>query len=233
MPTGQDIFNKALTMKGRPYVEGTLVPKNDANWNGAWDCAELVSWAVYQVAGILYGCTNDHASPAWADAYSGSWKTDAINLGTIITKEQAAKIPGAAVLRAPAKDLGGHIVISNGRGGTIEAKGKAWGVIEDTLNGRRWDFGILVPGITYATSPDVIIANPASPVYRYTDPMMVNIKIGEIQTALTKAGFATKGIDNVFGPNTLNAVLAFQRANGLVADGEVGKLTADKLGVVL
>ena len=31
--------------------------------------------------------------------------------------------------------------------------------------------------------------------------------------------------DGVFGQNTLNAVMAFQTAKGLVADGVVGKLT--------
>lgn len=233
MATGQDVYNKALTKQGQAYIEGTLVPKDDSGWNGPWDCAELCSWAVYQTANILYGCTNDKALPAHADAYSGAWKNDAESLGIIVTTDVAARTPGAMVLRAPTSALGGHIVVSDGVGGTIEAKGKAWGVVKDTLTGRRWDFGILVPGITYTSLSPVIVSGPTSTVYRYTNPMMVSAKVGEIQQALTVAGFSTKGVDNIFGINTLNAVMAFQRAKGLLIDGEVGVNTASALGVTI
>ncbi len=233
MATGQDILNKALTKKGQTYIEGTLVPKDDPNWSGPWDCAELASWAVYQVAKIIYGCTNDSAQPAHADAYSGAWKHDAELKGIIVTTEVAAATPGAMVLRAPTAALGGHIVVSDGKGGTIEAKGKAWGVVQDTLSGRRWDYGILVPGISYTAATAVSVPPPNYTIYRYTNPMMVSSKIGQIQQALTNAGFGTKGIDNIFGTNTLNAVLAFQQAKGLLVDGEVGKDTAAALGITL
>ncbi len=233
MATGKDIYTKALTKEGQAYIEGTLVPKDDPNWTGPWDCAELCSWAVFQTSAILYGSTNDRALPAHADAYSGAWKNDAETAGIIITTDIAASIPGAMVLRAPTSALGGHIVISDGTGGTIEAKGKLWGVVKDTLQGRRWDFGILVPGITYAGLPPVTVSAPTATVYRYTDPMMVSAKVGEIQRALTAAGFSTKGVDNIFGANTLNAVMNFQRAKGLLTDGEVGKETAAALNIIV
>lgn len=41
----------------------------------------------------------------------------------------------------------------------------------------------------------------------------------ELQTRLTQAGFDTKGIDGRTGPNTINAVRAYQLARGLVPDG--------------
>ncbi|NOE20628.1 lytic murein transglycosylase [Ruegeria atlantica] len=41
----------------------------------------------------------------------------------------------------------------------------------------------------------------------------------ELQTRLTNAGFDTKGIDGRTGPNTINAVRAYQLAQGLVPDG--------------
>lgn len=233
MATGQDIYTKALNKAGQDYIEGTLVPKDDPAWSGPWDCAELCSWSVFQVSTLLYGCTNDKVLPAHADAYSGAWKDDAEASGIIITTDVAAATPGAMVLRAPTSALGGHIVISDGLGGTIEAKGKAWGVVKDTLNGRRWDFGILVPGITYTSLSSVTVPGPTVTVYRYTNPMMVSAKVGQIQQALTAAGFGTKGIDNIFGVNTLNAVIAFQRARGLLIDGEVGKETALALNIVL
>ncbi|WP_319545458.1 lytic murein transglycosylase [Ruegeria conchae] len=41
----------------------------------------------------------------------------------------------------------------------------------------------------------------------------------ELQRRLTQAGFDTQGIDGRTGPNTINAVRAFQVAQGLVPDG--------------
>lgn len=41
----------------------------------------------------------------------------------------------------------------------------------------------------------------------------------ELQTRLTDAGFDTKGVDGRTGPNTINAVRAYQMAQGLVPDG--------------
>jgi hypothetical protein len=58
MATGNDIYQKALTRNGQAYVEGTLVPKDDPNWMGPLDCAELCSWVLHQVAAIIYGCTS-------------------------------------------------------------------------------------------------------------------------------------------------------------------------------
>ncbi|MEX0327463.1 MAG: lytic murein transglycosylase [Ruegeria sp.] len=41
----------------------------------------------------------------------------------------------------------------------------------------------------------------------------------ELQTRLTEAGFDTQGIDGRTGPNTINAVRAYQLAQGLLPDG--------------
>ena len=54
-------------------------------------------------------------------------------------------------------------------------------------------------------------------------------KVKELQKNLTKLGYNTKGIDGVFGKGTKNAVLAFQKAYGLKADGIVGKKTQDAI----
>lgn len=49
--------------------------------------------------------------------------------------------------------------------------------------------------------------------------------VSEVQRLLTAAGFDTKGVDGVFGQNTLAAVYRFQAAKGLGADGVVGNDT--------
>lgn len=41
----------------------------------------------------------------------------------------------------------------------------------------------------------------------------------ELQNLLTNAGFSTQGVDGRIGPNTINAVRSYQRANGMIPDG--------------
>lgn len=59
-------------------------------------------------------------------------------------------------------------------------------------------------------------------------------EVKELQQALARAGFDPGTLDGAFGPKTERAVKAFQRANGLEADGVVGKKTRAALagGVV-
>jgi len=55
----------------------------------------------------------------------------------------------------------------------------------------------------------------------------------QIQIALQKAGFYKGKIDGKIGPQTKEAIKAFQKANGLKADGIVGKRTIEKLNKYL
>lgn len=54
-------------------------------------------------------------------------------------------------------------------------------------------------------------------------------KVTELQKNLTKLGYNTNGIDGIFGAGTQNAVIAFQRANGLTQDGIVGSATQNAI----
>jgi len=231
--TGETVVQRARAHVGQKYVFGVLVPKDNPNWMGPWDCSEFASWVVFQTAKTLYGCDNDNGAPQTADAFTGYWARDANSRGTKISIDQAARTPGAAVLRVPQGAATGHIVISDGQGGTVEAHSPKDGVIQFTLANRRWDMGILVPGITYTEGPAVQVPPPTVVIYRLTTPMMRGDKIREIQQALEAAGFDPGQLDAIFGPRTHAAVLAFQLSRGLLPDGEVGPKTAAALGVQL
>ncbi|MBF0437411.1 MAG: peptidoglycan-binding protein [Magnetococcales bacterium] len=58
---------------------------------------------------------------------------------------------------------------------------------------------------------------------------MVDPKIAEIQTKLKNRGYDVGHIDGVFGAKTQAAVAAFQKSEGLIPDGEVGKETYQAL----
>ena len=57
--------------------------------------------------------------------------------------------------------------------------------------------------------------------------------VKNIQTKLKRWGYYTGGVDGIFGAKTKAAVQYFQRRNGLVADGIVGKATAAAMGISL
>lgn len=232
MATGNDLLTIAAPHVGEEYILGSLAPKNNSQWHGPWDCAEFVSWCVFQASERLYGCFSDTSNPASADAYTGYWARDADALGKKISIDEAARTPGAAVLRIPRASANGHVVLSDGAGGTIEAMSHSQGVRRHTLNNRRWDVGILVPGITYQANGSVITTNPPT-VYRITSPFMRGEPVRRIQEALKLVGIDPGSIDGIYGPKTEAAVLGFQLNRALVPDGEVGPETAGALGIEL
>lgn len=68
---GTEILNLAKAHVGENYILGSAVPKNNAAWKDPWDCAEFISWIVFQLSGKLYGCNNNLGNPKTSDAYTG------------------------------------------------------------------------------------------------------------------------------------------------------------------
>ncbi|MFT8888324.1 spore cortex-lytic enzyme [Ethanoligenens sp.] len=56
-------------------------------------------------------------------------------------------------------------------------------------------------------------------------------EVRQIQTRLKSWGYYTGTVDGVYGAGTRNAVTAFQRKNGLTADGVAGTATLKAIGV--
>ena len=56
-------------------------------------------------------------------------------------------------------------------------------------------------------------------------------EVKEVQRRLKEWGYYTGGVDGIFGSGTRAAVVAFQKKNGLAADGVVGAATYKALGM--
>ncbi len=82
-----------------------------------------------------------------------------------------------------------------------------------------------VPANVMAVTPDPSLPT-AAPVMR-TGSKGQEVK--DLQTRLSALGFYSGKIDGEFGPGTKEAVTAFQKANGLEADGIVGEETRELL----
>lgn len=235
--TGKQMYDLGLTRIGCKYRLGAIVPKNDPNYMKDFDCAEFTSWLTFQVGKFLYGCdTSDVTKAAKADAYTGYWYRDAKAKGIIIPVKQAIGTKGALLLRVGVDGTIGHIVVSDGKGGTVEAHSTKYGVIKSVTTNRRFDFGILLPGFTYEEdTQEYVSEKPKGIVYRYTNPLMPKSDVvRRIQAALIARNYPIKGgIDGWYGRATENAVYDFQKNEGLTPDGEVYTATASALGVKL
>lgn len=231
MITGNQFLRIAAERVGDRYILGALAPKNNSLWTGPWDCAEFVSWVVYQATDTLYGCARNTADPASADAYTGFWVRDARKVLQRIPVEEALRMPGAILLRVPAPGLIGHIAFCDGVGGTIEAHSSKRGVIAGKATGRRWDMGLLVPEVKYTTQAPLAITTAMPRTLRLRRPRMSGVVVEHLQRALKKAHFDPGPVDGEYGPKTAAAVAAFQLTKGLVPDGEAGSKTMKALGL--
>jgi len=233
MPNGAQLCDLARTRDGERYVN-ICVPKNDPNWHGPWDCAEFMSWLVFQVSGRLYGCIDNAGDPRTVEAYTGAWKRDSAALGTRIPVQQAAATKGAMLLRfPPGPGKMGHIAVCDGTGRTMEAAGVKLGVRRGVVAGRVWHTGVLIPGLDYgAAGAPVDLAAPTN-IYAEGVPGLNPAIVTRIQENLASAGISPGRVDGDFGPLTAAAVATFQAMHGLIVDGQVGPQTAAELGVDL
>ena len=90
-------------------------------------------------------------------------------------------------------------------------------------------YGLTADGIVGATTQNAIakaISNHNKGIYTVGSR---GEKVKKLQGYLTKLGFNTKGIDGIFGSGTKSAVIAFQKAYGLTADGIIGEETQNAI----
>ena len=76
-----------------------------------------------------------------------------------------------------------------------------------------------------------IITNLAGSVQTLSKVGSQGSEVKQIQTKLKNLGYYKGSIDSVFGSQTKNAVIKFQRAKGLTPDGVAGTKTLKALGI--
>ncbi|USJ27572.1 peptidoglycan-binding domain-containing protein [Ensifer adhaerens] len=236
--SGQNIIDVGSTRVGQKYVLGARVPLNNPDWKGPWDCAEFASWCVYQAYGLIFGAGNVRDVKK-AEPYSGFWYSEAKKNGRVIRWEDALKIHGAFLIKAPpGNGKIGHVAISLGdRDRTLEARGQAFGVgIFDKAARRPWSIGCLLPGVEYSSNPPTMNAAAIKSAMKLPEgflalrqPHLKGAHIITLQRVLSAKGIDPGPIDGDFGPMTHAAVVSFQAARGLEVDGIVGPATCKAL----
>lgn len=116
----------------------------------------------------------------------------------------------------------------------IESKGRAYGVVKNTLNGygnRYWNaFGRPSYFKKEIEKETKSIELNVSRILKLTTPYMKGEDVKALQLALNEAGVDAGSPDGIFGKNTQTAVKKYQKLKGLTVDGIVGKKTVEALG---
>lgn len=173
----------------------------------AFDCRGLTRW-VLKEAGVI-SLTGQGADSQWRT--SSNWGAK----GTI------DKMPDLAGLVLFRSDNGrmGHTGIYIGENSCIHAKGHTSGVVMSGMAGIRWTHWACPKGLyDIGEEQDMTMKRGA----RGED-------VKALQTMLARIGRDVGAIDGIYGAKTEDAVIAFQRANGLNPDGIAGNKTMDKL----
>ena len=147
--TGQQVVTKAMTQSGKRYVFGVENDNRAFDTTDAWDCSELV-----QIV-----CRDLGVRPVVPDGAYWQWR-HCRNNNTMITVDQARRIPGALLFGGTGKGTGRdaiwHVAISRGDNTTIEARNTKYGTGSWPI-GDRFQFAALIPGVDHAGTPPVYV----------------------------------------------------------------------------
>ena len=112
----------------------------------------------------------------------------------------------------------------------VESKGRDDGVVKRALSAGGWNaygrpecfFEAPAPSASWTLAREL----------KRVLPNMSGEDVKNVQNALISAGYSvgSKGVDGQYGNSTKSAVISFQQAKGLTADGIVGEKTCISLG---
>ena len=89
------------------------------------------------------------------------------------------------------------------------------------------------PSQTYQQNTSSWDYEDVQPAKSITYSALVNLSARQIQKALKSAGFYQGAVDGKIGAKTKSAIIKFQQAHNLKADGVVGKRTSMELNKYL
>lgn len=204
-------------------IYNSLVSTNPNGWFTASRKNVVKKW-IGQVTtdchGLIEGYLNDSDNDGAVEKGEGTYDVTA-DMAFNTAKEKGVistipEIPGICVRYK------GHVGIYIGSGKVIEARGFDYGVCETEFSKRSWTHWYKHPRISYVA------------VCPFDEPK-TNLKKGTkgesvkwLQWHLNRA-YTSLVVDGIFGNNTYNAVIGFQKKYGLIVDGIVGKNTRAKL----
>ena len=221
METSRNNADRAIALWKKRKAEGKSVLR-------AFDCSGLIVYFFQNLKGVLKSDTTANGLKGMCGQVS-----------------QAQLLPGDFVFRVytsgTKKGRAYHVgVVVDMEKNVIEAKGRDDGVVKRPLNAEAgyWNaFGrpaFLKAEIEGgAPTPQPAPAGwELSRLLKKANPLMKGEDVQAVQRALISRGYScgASGTDGQFGVGTENAVKAFQKANGLAADGIVGQNTCEKLG---
>ena len=111
MATSNDLVKLANKHLNETYILGAFAPKNNANWKGPWDCAEFVSWLMFQTTGLLLGAPTITTTRRRPMPFQVRGRARAASQQPYILG-QGKGTAGAVLVRKPAPGGIGHVAIS-------------------------------------------------------------------------------------------------------------------------
>lgn len=235
--TAKGLVEYAIAQLGKPYWYGTYgqaASKSlydykkyqypDYYW---WDYAGETEVKVHDCIGLIKGyiwskspTDNDPVYVKSQDKSDGGMYEICTKKGDISTMPE---VPGTLVF------MKGHVGVYIGDGYVVEARGHAFGVVKTKLASRGWTKWGYCPYVTYGEEDDdmklpMIKKSSQGDTVKALQAMLVGYGYN-----LGNFGENKNGVDGDFGTATHNAVVSFQKKNGLDPDGIVGPLTWNKL----
>lgn len=224
METSEDNAERAIALWKKRVAEG----KGEVL--RAFDCSGLIMYYLQNQAGVI------------------GYDTTANGLKGLSEKIQKSQLlPGDFVFRCYSSGKAYHVgVVVDEQKNVIEAKGRDDGVVKRHIDAQHgyWNyFGRLkalkaeIEGGTPAPAPTPEPAPTGwelSRLLKRVSPIMQGEDVRNAQKCLIAKGYSCGncGADGQYGNETKNAVVRFQQASGLSADGIVGEKTCAALGGV-
>ena len=250
-PTGAPKFTK-ITSSGKTLGDAALVKTVSGSGDG-FSVAGTVEW-VDGSGAPLADSTSVEANKSYGWKFTptdSNYKS--ISGSVVVYTVRRVSHSGGAAADSAAAAAAQPTVYSGSRGESVKtlqerlnAKGYNAGSV-DGIFGKNTQAAVMafqkanglaadgiVGKLTWAKLYDTTAALPAASTATGTRPMVYRGSRGDavrrLQELLNKKGFDCGAVDGIFGSKTYAAVMAFQKANGLSADGIAGPLTWGKLG---